>query len=125
MILILDIDFHTDGDFTFDHLESIFNKNSNLYRNAKIAYRAEEANESIEFGLAAEGDHNACRWAARDLLESLICELRACKSSLVGDLYRFLSTPLDIVQKRGNEVRYKDSLSGNYEGTRLWLQILD
>ena len=123
MTLVLDISFHTDGDFGVSNRESIFNKDSRLYRDADLIYRTEESGESIEFALVATGDENACRWAARDLLESLICELRTFKSYLANALYQFLDTPLTIVQKRGNEVRYEDNLSGNYEGTYLLLQI--
>ena len=123
MTLVLDISFHTDGDFCVNDPESIFNKGSRLYKDANLIYSAEQSDESLEFALIASGDENACRWAARDLLQSLICEFRTFKSYLVGDLYRFLDTPLVIVQKRGNEVRYEDNLSGNYEGTYLLLQI--
>ena len=123
MTLVLDISFHTDGDFCVNDLESIFNKGSRLYKDANLIYSAEQSDESLEFALIASGDENAGRWAARDLLQSLICEFRTFKSYLVGDLYRFLDTPLVIVQKRGNEVRYEDNLSGNYEGTYLLLQI--
>ena len=123
MTLVLDISFHTDGDFGVNDRESIFNKDSRLYRDADLIYRTEESGESIEFALIANGDENACRWAARDLLQSLICEFRTFKSYLVRDLYQFLDAPLAIVQKRGNEVRYEDNLSGNYEGTYLLLQI--
>ena len=123
MTLVLDISFHTDGDFCVNDLESIFNKGSRLYKDANLIYSAEQSDESLEFALIASGDENACRWAARDLLQSLICEFRTFKSYLVGYSYRFLDTPLVIVQKRGNEVRYEDNLSGNYEGTYLLLQI--
>lgn len=123
MTLVLDISFHTDGDFCVNDRESIFNKDSRLYRDADLIYRTEESGESIEFALIASGDENACRWAARDLLQSLICEFKTFKSYLVRDLYQFLDTPLAIVQKRGNEARYEDHLSGNYEGTYLLLQI--
>lgn len=123
MILRLDMEFHTDGDFAFRDIGRQLDPGRQLYKGASIDYRVKTDDEEICFNLACIGEANACRWAARDLVESLICSISTFKAYLVGDLYRLLDEVLENLWKDG-KVQHEDSLSGNYNGTSVKLLIV-
>lgn len=123
--LRLEIHCDTDGDFRFDDISKEFDPDSSLYQPATIAYRNEHRDEDIDILLKAEGGANACRWAARDLLDRLTCAFRTHKAYLIPDVYAFLNKDREeMLWADYSEGLFRQSiLSGNYEGSRLTLSI--
>ncbi len=123
--LRLDVSFFTDGDFYFDGTDSMLDPGSPLYRKAKIAYRHGTDSEYYEFHLCARGDADACRYAARDLLERLMRNLRTFRPNYVSDdVSRLLAAARDrCLRKTEDEIDYSRNLGGNYEGTGIHIRI--
>ena len=123
MKLKLYISCYTDGDFSFNNIDNLFDVNNSLYKGAIISYTHLVDGEQIFFDLTCEGEPNPCRWAARDLMETLVCNIHTHKYYLVKDLYDLIITPKEELLWSGRDVQYSDILSGNYDGTVLFLDI--
>ena len=123
MKLKLYISCYTDGDFSFNNIDNLFDVNNSLYKGAIISYTHLVDGEQIFFDLTCEGEPNPCRWAARDLMETLVCNIHTHKYYLVKDLYDLIITPKEELLWSGRDVHYSDILSGNYDGTVLFLDI--
>lgn len=126
MKLRLEIHFHTDGDFCFLGLNDLINPNSSFYNGAVSIFEVNNLTdyEEIDILLECDGDANGCRWAARDVLENLIVRgVSVSHYYLVKYLYDLLITPKEEVLWLDEDVRYKDTIGGNYEGTILTLDI--
>lgn len=124
MKIYFDAHFYTDGDFSFrkDELDMLFEKDSSLYKGAKIEYYYEHEDEEISIRLVAEGNENACRWALRDLLEALMCSISTIKYWLVRDLYDLLEYFHKDLWGELNQEK-SNGLSGNYDDTWLTLKM--
>ena len=118
------MNFNTDGDFSFRDRRELFNPDASLYKGASIKYDIGEGYDDISFSLYAEGDPNPCRWAARDLMESLVCSIQTNKYYVIKYLYDLIVTARIEYLWSGEDVDYFDSISGNYEGTELHLRIV-
>lgn len=125
MKLQLNFVFATDGDFSFTNIESLFNPESSMYKGANLKYSCKHDYEDIYISLQADGDDNACRWAARDLMENLVCNIRTHKYYVIKYLYNLIVTPKEQLLWSGENVNYHDSIGGNYEGTSIQLFICD
>lgn len=122
MKAIFSAEFHTDGDFCFRDFDSLFDKNSSMYKGAEIEYVNIHNGEDIYIRLNIHGEPNACRWAIRDLLEHMICSISTHKWYLVGELYEKISHFHDGLWEDMNQD--KDAyMSGNYDGTYLTLRM--
>lgn len=121
--LNLKIRFNTDGDFGFNDENALFDKSCDFYKGAKIRYRHKQIDQTISFRLFARGDAVACRRAAEDLLENLICNIRTSRYYIVNMLCKFLIPAIDELGFTTKEIDYRDSLQGNYEGTFLNLDV--
>lgn len=125
MRLKLDITFATDGDFCFDNADRLFDDKNLLYENASVTYGHWTDSERSEFRLDAQGNADACQYAAHDLLETLVCSLRTSRYYVIQDVYRMLITAKDrCLWNGGGDVDYSDTIGGNYEGTRIHLSIM-
>lgn len=127
MKLQLQMKFCTDGDFWFNNEEELFDLRKTLYHGAKISYnkKFDPDNQEINLTLIADGDSRACQWAVRDLLESLICNIRTIKYYLVQDLYNFLVPAREGLFREGEEINYTNTIGGNYEGTFISLDKIE
>ena len=123
MFLQLVMHFCTDGDFDFGNLFEVFDSGNSMYAGAMIHYHCDEDNGVIHISLRADGDANACRWAARDLMESLVCSIRTHKYYLIRDVYNLIITPKEDLLWSGKFVNHHGILGGNYDGTYLDLGI--
>lgn len=125
--LTLSIIFQTDGDFIFEAPDKVIDPNAERYRGADIKLSADHDSEdyTYRFDLRASGRDTPCHWAARDLLENLICGLRTNRYYIVKTVYDFLAEPLEnaLRNETDNPVLYGDNIGGNYEGTALHLRI--
>lgn len=124
MEVILDAQFHTDGDFHFEDGNNLIDPNRDFYKNWKIKYDHDHSGETEYFYLRAVGS-DSCPFPLRDLLESMMCNLRVSKSHywLIRDIYNILDEILNIcVYERDNSedsVSVTKYLSGNYDGTTI------
>ena len=124
MRLHLAINFETDGDFYFENPNSIFDARNSMYRNATLIDEVnDEDQENVRFYLIATGDADACRWAARDLMEKIVCQLRTGKYEVIKDVYDLVITPKENYLWSDAEVHYVDCLSGNYTGSYISLTV--
>lgn len=123
MRLELDIIFQTDGDFHIENGETLIDPNCSMYKKADVKYGFMQDGEHISIMLMAYGDANACRWAARDLIEHTMCGLRTHKYYLIQDIYNMIIPPKEDLLWSGEEVRFHKVLGGNYEGTYIRLSI--
>ena len=121
MTLNLKICFCTDGDFWFTNLNVLFDKTRSLYEGAEIRYICTSNDQTLRFSLVAIGDYTACKRAAKDLLESLICNVKTSRYYIVDDLCKFLIPAHDVLNGIEKEFEYCDTIHGNYEGTFLHL----
>ena len=124
MNLYFTADFCTDGDYSFNSPDELFNPKAPLYKGADIDYICDVDNDS-EFkhiSLKATGEDNACRWALRDLLENMMCSISTCKYYLVKDLYNLLYYFYDGLWDDKNQDKV-NCLSGNYAGTQVSLHM--
>ncbi|WP_281513148.1 hypothetical protein [Bacteroides acidifaciens] len=121
MTLNLKICFCTDGDFWFTNLNVLFDKTRSLYEGAEIRYICTSNDQTLRFSLVAIGDYTACKRAAKDLLESLICNIKTSRYYIVDDLCKFLIPAHDVLNGIEKEFEYCDTIHGNYEGTFLHL----
>lgn len=127
MKIKLNIHFETDGDFCFLGLDNLIDTKSNLYNGVIKKFKVTDKPdyEKLDILLECEGDANCCRWAARDVLENLITGgFRVVHYYLVEDLYKLIITPREEMLWLDTDVHYQDTLSGNYEGTVLKLDII-
>jgi len=123
MKLLLQFKFCTDGDFHIKDYNNLINPKDTMYKNANIKYLADKGIETIWIGLLADGERNACRWAARDLMERLVCSVRTHKYYLIKELYdMIIPAKEDLLWSNSNVSHYK-GLSGNYDGTFIRLNI--
>jgi len=123
MKLLLDLTFKTDGDFGFNNMENLIDPKDSMYKGAGIQYYCSCNDESIYVTLIADGDDNACRWAARDLMERLVCNIRTSRYYIIRYLYDLIITPKEDLLWSGENVNHSDSIGGNYEGTHIRLVI--
>lgn len=123
MRLNLKICFCTDGDFGFTNPNVPFDKTRSFYEGAEIHYRCTSLDQTIRFSLVAIGVSTACKRAAKDLLENLICNIRTSRYYIVDDMCKFLIPAHDVLDDLENEFEYYDTISGNYEGTFLYLDV--
>ena len=63
--------------------------------------------------------------SVRDLIESLICNIRTIKYYLVKDLYNFLVPAREGLFREGEEINYTNIIGGNYEGTFIALEKIE
>lgn len=123
MKLYLKFEFHTDGDFYIEDVGTLIDIKSNLYKGANVKYRGSQSGETIWIELEADGDRNAGFYAARDLMQNLICNIRAGKYYLVKDLYDMIIPAKELLWSNVSASYFKD-ISGNYDGTYIQLYIL-
>lgn len=125
--LTLSIVFQTDGDFIFKAPDKVIDPDARLYHGAdiKLSMGCDADDYAYRFDLRASGQDAPCRWAARDLLGNLICNLRTDRYYIVKTVYDFLASPLEnaLWNRTDNPVLYEDDIGGNYEGTELHLRI--
>lgn len=127
MELQLKIHFNTDGDFCFLGLDRLIDPKSSFYNGAVKNFIIDNQPdyETIDILLGCNGDANGCRWAARDVLEHLVTNgFRVVHYWLVKDLYDLLITPKEDVLWSDENVHYQNTISGNYDGTVLRLDIV-
>lgn len=124
MILRLGLAFGTDGDFGFNDSENLFDPQKRMYEGADVKYDYTEDGEKIYITLQADGNDDACRWAARDLMESLVCNIRTHKYYVIKYLYDLIIAPKEELLWSKDDVNYFDSIGGNYEGTNIRLIVL-
>ncbi len=127
MKLALRIHFYTDGDYWIRNTDNLFDPHCSMYKGAEVQYQHEEERDFSElwFVLTCEGEANACRWAARDLMEALAVNFSVTQTHywLVKDLYDLVITPKrDFLWSREDIDRFW-TIDGNYEGTELYLYI--
>lgn len=125
MKLLLDLSLKTDGDFGLNNIESLFDLKGSMYKGADVEYSCNCGGEDIYVRLRANGDANACRWAARDLMENLVCNIRTHKYYVIKYLYDLIITPKEQLLWSGENVNYLESIGGNYEGTYIQLIIFN
>lgn len=126
MKLSLEIDFHTDGDF-WPIAEKFIEPQSSFYNGAVKEFEviSEPGDEYYGIILVCEGDANGCRWAARDVIEALICGgFRLTHYWLIKDIYELIITPKEEWLWSDEDVHYYDSIEGNYGGTHIALDIV-
>lgn len=126
MQLSLYIRFSTDGDYGVRQVDALFDQKSIMYHGADIQYQyKEEEYEEIWFMLLCSGDANACRWAARDLLQALAVSFNVTQSHywLVKRLYDFVITPSEEALWSDDDVDKRWTIGGNYEGSEVSLHI--
>lgn len=126
MKLTLDITFQTDGDFCFLD-EKLINPSNSFYNNAVKYFNIdhEDGDYFYYYYLECEGDPDGCRWAARDLIENLLCGgIRLVHYWVLDYLYHFLVYPKENFLWSENDVHYYDTLDGNYSGTTFELEII-
>lgn len=125
MNLYLAINFETDGDFIFADLEEIFDEGNPMYSGAEIHYYVDNTtySDGIKFSMKASGAPNACRWAARDLMESIVCHLRTMNYEIIKDVYDLVITPKEEYLWSDADVHYLDCLGGNYAGSYISMTV--
>ena len=127
MKLTLRIHFQTDGDFYVRNIDNLFDPKGVMYKGANVQYQYEDDRdfEELRFVLSCEGEANACRWAARDLMEALAVSFDVSRTHywLVKDLYDLVITPKREVLWKNDDVDRFWTIGGNYEGTELCLNI--
>lgn len=129
MTLYLICNFETDGDFDFRNLHSDFSPlpfdpNKELYSGVDIEYEEHEDDYSITYELRCQGNEIECKWVARDLMQSLICNIWTFKDYLVLDLYNLIHGVEEALWKT-NTTRFAKELSGNYDGTYVLLEMAE
>lgn len=117
MNLSLTLELHTDGDFHIKDYATLIDPQCRMYKNATVKYEGLQDGEIIWIFLTAEGERNACQWAARDLLEHLVCNIRTHKYYLIKDLYDLVIPAKENLLWSNKNVYHNGSLSGNYDGT--------
>lgn len=126
MKLLLDLSFVTDGDFCFNNSENLFDPKETMYKESDVKYFYTCDGEDIHVRLEANGDDNACRWAAEELMENLVCNIRTHKYYVIKYLYDLIITPKEQLLWSGENVNYLNGISiGNYEGTCIQLIIFN
>ena len=125
MKLHLEIVFHSDGDFHIEDGNTLIDTNSSFYNGAKLDYIYTDDYEMQIFILNAEGEPNPCRWAARDMMENMVCNLRTHKHYVIPMIYEFIITNAKepFLWSAGN-VKLYNCLSGNYDNSRISLRII-
>lgn len=127
MQLTLKMEFCTDGDFCFHSIDRLIDPKSSFYNGVVKDFRVinEPDDEFISVSLECEGDANGCRWAARDVMENLVVGgIRVAHYWLVKYLYDLIITPRENALWSDKDVHYYDTISGNYDGTFLLLDIV-
>ena len=126
MKLSLEIDFHTDGDFWF-LAEKFIEPQTPYYCGAVKEFRVvpEPDNEFFGISLICEGDADGCRYAARDVMEALICGgIRLVHYWVLKYIYDLIITPKEELLWSDSDVYHYDSIEGNYGGTHIELEII-
>lgn len=127
MQLFIRANFCTDGDFWVRDIDDLFDPKNSMYRGANIQYQFREDKDLEEFcfSLSCDGNHMACQWAARDLLEALAVSFSVDQTHywLVKELYELVITPKETLLFGRDNVDRFWTLGGNYDGTELSLYI--
>lgn len=129
MKLKLRINFQTDGDYNFIGIrnDSILDSDSPFYNGVikKFLMYDHPGYEEQMVWLECEGDANSCRYAARDIMEHLIERgIRVVHYWIVKYLYDLIIGCKEKVLWAHEDVHYRDTISGNYEGTYIELDIV-
>lgn len=127
MKLSLKMTFCTDGDFRFLLTKELIDPKSSFYNGAVKEFLIinEPENEFIDITLECEGDECGCQWAARDVMENLIRGgILTVHYWLVQDIYELVIKPKERMLWGDKDVHYYDSMSGNYNGTEISLDIV-
>ena len=123
--LELEVSFYTDGDFYFSDINEIFDPVSSMYNGANVKYDLSTEFEYYNFLLIAEGPEDRCYYAARDLLESIMCHLQTSRYYIIRDVYQLLIPAKEQCLWSNKEyIDYSESIGGNYEGTSIILKII-
>lgn len=126
MILSMEIDFHTDGDFWF-LAKKLIDPQFSFYNGAVKEFRvlAEPYDEFYGITLVCEGDANGCRLAARDVIQKLICGgISVTHYWVLKYIYELIVPPMEELLWSDEDVHHYDTIGGNYEGTHITLDIV-
>lgn len=121
----IELNVQDDGDFYIDWASSHLNFESSFYEDTKIEtfYGWSDDDNYVKiYEFAAEGPME--KYAARDWLAAAIAQFRTSgnKYYIIPVWYNLIEqVKQHVFDKEGN---YYNFMSGNYDGTDIWMEIM-